>query len=271
MSASFGYDSLGRRRSKTIGSTTTNFLYDARNVVQELNSGGNATLLTGLTSDAIFARTDASGMSTFLRDGVGSVIELADASSSLATHYTFEPFGMTRRSGASSENAQQFTARENDSTGLYFYRARYYSPSLQRFISEDPLEYGGGTNLFGYVGDGPTRYVDPLGLKRKDPDDDPCKGDVDEWFRDPSHPYKLGRRGTPIPEGGLVGRLLEDYVPGSHAAATGHDGLVDWLTEDLGWPDWLANIPTMPGTYLAELLNQLARSAGHPLWEKCHQ
>ncbi|MCI0417646.1 MAG: RHS repeat-associated core domain-containing protein, partial [Acidobacteria bacterium] len=39
----------------------------------------------------------------------------------------------------SSGNSAQFTGRENDGTGLYYYRARYYHPTLQRFISEDPL------------------------------------------------------------------------------------------------------------------------------------
>jgi hypothetical protein len=41
--------------------------------------------------------------------------------------------------GASSANRAQFNGRENDQTGLYYYRARFYSPSLQRFISEDPI------------------------------------------------------------------------------------------------------------------------------------
>jgi RHS repeat-associated protein len=54
------------------------------------------------------------------------------------TSYTYEPFGKTSVTGASSSNPSQYTARENDQTGLYYHRARYYSPSLQRFISEDP-------------------------------------------------------------------------------------------------------------------------------------
>ena len=36
-------------------------------------------------------------------------------------------------------NSYQYTGRENDGTGLYFYRARYYAPALGRFISEDPI------------------------------------------------------------------------------------------------------------------------------------
>jgi RHS repeat-associated protein len=165
--ATFAYDALARRRSKTAAGLTTQFLYDGENLVQEESSGGTPTanLLTGLGIDQTFTRTDASGMSTFLVDVLGSTLELADASGTLQTHYTFEPFGTTTTSGASTTSALQFTGRENDGTGLYFNRARFYSGSLQRWISEDPIEFAGGDiNLFAYVLNAPTRYNDPLGL-----------------------------------------------------------------------------------------------------------
>lgn len=38
----------------------------------------------------------------------------------------------------------KFTGRENDGTGLYFYRARYYNPTYQRFIAQDPIGFAGG-------------------------------------------------------------------------------------------------------------------------------
>jgi RHS repeat-associated protein len=44
-----------------------------------------------------------------------------------------------RRAAASSTNSFRYTGRENDGTGLAFFRARYYSPILQRFLSEDPI------------------------------------------------------------------------------------------------------------------------------------
>ena len=46
----------------------------------------------------------------------------------------------------------------------HYYRARYYHPGLQRFISEDPIEFAAGdTNLYIYVGNDPVGFVDPLG------------------------------------------------------------------------------------------------------------
>jgi RHS repeat-associated protein len=116
--------------------------------------------------DQLFTRTDATGASHYLTDALGSTLGLTDASGNQSVQYTYEPFGATTSAGSSS-NTAQYGGHENDSTGLYYYRARYYSPRLQRFISEDPIEFGpGDTNLYAYVGNGPINWGDPLGLDR---------------------------------------------------------------------------------------------------------
>ncbi|MGA9724026.1 MAG: RHS repeat-associated core domain-containing protein, partial [Candidatus Binatus sp.] len=166
-SASFTYDSFGRRASKSIGPTTTQFLYDWLNPVQELQGGGpSANLLTGLRIDEYLARTDSSNnVSTLLTDALGSTIGLVGSGQSIATTYTYEPFGATTVAGAANGNSYQFTGRENDGTGPYFYRARYYQPTFQRFIAQDPIGFrGGNENLYGYGLNDPTNAVDPTGL-----------------------------------------------------------------------------------------------------------
>jgi RHS repeat-associated protein len=61
----------------------------------------------------------------------------------------------------------KFTAREDDGTGFYYYRARYYHPALGRFIREDPIEYAGGdANFYAYVSSNPINAVDPGGLTK---------------------------------------------------------------------------------------------------------
>jgi uncharacterized protein RhaS with RHS repeats len=53
---------------------------------------------------------------------------------------------------------------------VYYYRARYCHPTLQRFISEDPIGFAGGDfNLYGYVTNNPLSFSDPLGLDKKAP------------------------------------------------------------------------------------------------------
>jgi len=104
--------------------------------------------------------------SSLLTDAFGNTIALADPSGAVQIENTYEPFGKTTATGISSTNPFQFTGRENDDTGLYYYRARYYHPTLQRFISEDPIELRGeDINLFSYVFNSPLNLTDPLGLQ----------------------------------------------------------------------------------------------------------
>jgi RHS repeat-associated protein len=169
-SASFSYDGLGRRLSKTVGGTTTKFLYDGANVVQEQNASNTATanLLTGLGIDQVFSRAVVGGAtSSLLTDALGSTIALGDANGAVPTSYTYEPFGAVTSNGATNTNSYQFTGRESDgSTGVYFNRARYYNPTFGRFVSEDPLRFPGGPdpNIYAYAFDSPVAFTDSLGL-----------------------------------------------------------------------------------------------------------
>ncbi|MCA9458265.1 MAG: RHS repeat-associated core domain-containing protein, partial [Nitrospira sp.] len=102
---------------------------------------------------------------TFLTEGIGSTLALTDGTGTIQTEYSYEPFGLVTVAGTSSTNPFQFTGREHDGTGLVYYRARYYSPVQQRFISEDPIGFAGGdVNLYAYVFNSPTNYTDPMGL-----------------------------------------------------------------------------------------------------------
>lgn len=58
---------------------------------------------------------------------------------------------------------------QNRRIGLYYYRARYYDPSIGRFLSEDPIGFNGGINIYSYVGNKPTSFIDPLGLQEMFP------------------------------------------------------------------------------------------------------
>ncbi|MFO0775967.1 MAG: RHS repeat-associated core domain-containing protein [Nitrospiraceae bacterium] len=166
--ASFSYDSFGRRTTKTINGFTTKYLHDGLNVVQEQNGTGGITanFLTGLGIDEILTRTDSVGARGFLSDALGTTIALVDNTGIVQTTYTYEPFGSVNRAGQASQNAFKYTGREDDATGLYYYRARYYHPRLQRFISEDPIGFGGKDwNLYQYTGSNPIKYTDPTGLE----------------------------------------------------------------------------------------------------------
>jgi RHS repeat-associated protein len=157
------YDANGRRIQNLVG---TSFLYDGANIAQELSgSTVTANLLSGGIDEG-FSRTDSSGAFTQLKDALGSTIALADSNGNVQTSYTYDPFGNTSASGAGNANVYQYTGRENENNGLYYYRARYYSPLLGRFISEDPLGFvGSRPNVYAYASDDPANLLDPLGLE----------------------------------------------------------------------------------------------------------
>jgi RHS repeat-associated protein len=164
-----------RRVQKTISSVISKFVYDGWNVAQEKDYKNKITFneQDGLSLDQVFSRTPATGTASYvLSDALGSTVGLADNSGVVQTSYTYEPYGKTTASGAASTNPFAFTGRENDSTGslgLYNYRTRSYSPTLQRFLTEDPIGFAsGGVNLYAYAGNSPTNFVDPLDWSGKE-------------------------------------------------------------------------------------------------------
>ncbi|MBI5674452.1 MAG: hypothetical protein HZC48_01325 [Nitrospirae bacterium] len=172
LTASFKYDALGRRIEKTINGTTTKFLYDGVDIMQEIQGTAKTSYIRMLNIDEPLTRIKADGtVRHYVKDALGSVIALTDDSGVVKTTYAYDPFGNTTVSGETSDNPIQYTGRENDNTGLYYYRSRYYSPELQRFVSEDRLECERkhGNNLYLYVRSNPINLVDPLGLDPYEP------------------------------------------------------------------------------------------------------
>jgi RHS repeat-associated protein len=164
LSASFTYDAKNRRTSKTIAGFSSTFLYDDVDITKESDGGATVNYLRGLGIDEHLARIeDSSNTMCYAPDPLGSTVALTDGTADVATEYTYEPFGLTRATGAASQNALQFTGRENDGTGHYYYRARYYFPATSRFTREDPIGVWGGVNSYSYVGNSPLTFADPTG------------------------------------------------------------------------------------------------------------
>ncbi len=103
--------------------------------------------------------------------------------------YTYDSFGKLTASAGSLTNPFQYTGRESDpETGLYYYRARYYDPGVDRFMSEDPIGFGGGINAYAYVRNNAANFTDPRGLQSG------CPAWVPNWLC-----YLLGREPSPKP------------------------------------------------------------------------
>jgi len=174
VSASYAYDPLGRRTKKSgTGVTTTIFVDSGSDEIAEY--GGTGTLVRRFVpgpsvDDAIAMVTTSLVRSYFHTNKQGSVIAMSGNSAALAEGpYTYDPYGNCF-SGASacssSGEPYRFAGERFDSeTGLYYYRARYYSSALGRFLQTDPVGYSVDLNLYAYVGNDPTDKTDPQGLE----------------------------------------------------------------------------------------------------------
>jgi len=162
----FKYDPFGRRIQKSSASGIVNYLYDGANIVTEVDAAGNtlAAYAQGAGIDEPLAMWRAGATSYYEADGLGSVTSLS-AGSTLSATYTYDAFGNPTASTGTLTNPFRYTGREWDSeTHLYYYRARYYDPSVGRFTSEDAVRFLGGNNFYAYALNQPTTYIDPHGF-----------------------------------------------------------------------------------------------------------
>ena len=162
---SYTYDALGRRSSRTALGVTTSFLYKGADVVLDQSSDGAAVdYLNGPGIDNVLRQqSSATGALYFLKDHLGSTVALTNASGGVVERAQYEAFGAN---SGPSLSRYGFTGRERDNaTGLMYYRARWYDPRIGRFISQDPIGFGGGDlNLYSYVWQNPLNNRDPFGL-----------------------------------------------------------------------------------------------------------
>jgi RHS repeat-associated protein len=112
------------------------------------------------------------GLKYYHFDGLGSVVALSNSYGNVAERYSYDVFGKPTIRNAQGNiislsahgNRYMFTGRRHDyETGNYYYRARYYSPSIGRFLQPDPVGYVAGLNLYTYCGNNPVNLIDPEG------------------------------------------------------------------------------------------------------------
>jgi RHS repeat-associated protein len=166
--ATFDYDARDRRIARTVNGQRADYIYDGAQAIGELTNGRSIGLLTALGIDEVIARYSQPGGRYYLTDALNTVIAQTQADRSIQNSYLYSPWGETSSIGPDESNPIQYTARENDGTGLYYYRARYYDPRIKRFLSEDPIGFEGGFNLYTYAGNDPVSLNDPHGLEPPD-------------------------------------------------------------------------------------------------------
>jgi RHS repeat-associated protein len=166
------YDVDGWRVQQTVGSQTTNYLWDELSpygdVVLETNNSGSILASYTLAGAELISQTRSGATNYYLHDGQGSVRAMANASGNLTNIYAYTAFGEMYSQTGSTTNNYLYTGQQFDSSsGLYNLRARYYNPGNGRFLSRDTIGYNIGNpielNRYGYTANNPVNATDPTG------------------------------------------------------------------------------------------------------------
>ncbi len=183
----FTYDAFSRRVrivEKNNGATTSDkrYVWCGSEICEERDAAGTTVL------KQYFGQGVRVGAANYFyaRDHLGSIREVVDSSGNIAARYSYDPYGRRTRGGGSYGGDFDFGYTGNyfhpSATGaaagleLALYRA--YSPDLGRWVNRDPIGEEGGINLYGFVGNDPIDFFDPLGLEQLIPFDPKALGGI---------------------------------------------------------------------------------------------
>ena len=173
LSATLGYDPAMRLYQSVGSGVTTRFLYDGTNMIAEYNASNvlQRRYVHGPGSDEPILWYEGSvltGRRWFHADERGSVTAVTDGIGAVLGLNSYDEYGIPAATNYSTRYS--YTGQTwLPAFGMYYYKARIYSPTLGRFMQTDPIGYGDGINWYNYVGSDPVNFNDPAGHCRFTP------------------------------------------------------------------------------------------------------
>ena len=166
------YDAGGNRRNLNQNNQNTRYILDILGMSKVLmetdESSGTVQHYYIYGANGLICRLkpDATTTHYYHADFRGSIVAMTDANQTITHKYAYDPFGslISKEEPTGDSNPFRYVGQYGviqDATNRYFMRARYYDPSVGRFISEDPIA---AANLYPYAGNNPINGIDPVGL-----------------------------------------------------------------------------------------------------------
>jgi RHS repeat-associated protein len=165
----YAYDPLNHRIRRTGGTLGTLDYFLEGEHLESVYKGNKIQekYFRGLSIDELVAGfTTQNGKLVpffFQHDQVNSVVAVSKPNGGTQQKANYKAFGEDKAGTGTAVSRLKYTGREDDGSGLYQYRARYYDPRVGRFISEDPKKFEAGVNFYAYVDNNPVNANDPTG------------------------------------------------------------------------------------------------------------
>lgn len=184
----YAYDAAGNRVQSRSPSGMTNYLVDPfgadglSQVLRETAASGASLAEYTYAGSELLSFTRPTGSSFRLADGQRSTRELTDVTGAVTDSYTYDAFGnLLRRTGATPNNYLYGGQQFDSNAGAYYLRARYYVPTIGRFLTTDPRA-GSPKNQkslqrYAYAANDPVNRWDPSG--REDIDEELLGAEID--------------------------------------------------------------------------------------------
>jgi RHS repeat-associated protein len=219
----YTYDAEDRRIGLTDSSGATTFVVNPNAALDQVlvrtQPDGDVTYY--VYGHGLLHQEEAGQVHTYHHDRRGDTVVITDGNGTVTDRADYSPYGQLLTRTGTTDTPFLFNGRwgvQTDANGIYYHRARYYSPDLRRFLNQDTvlgsIASAASMNRFAYANGNPVSMIDPYGLAAQDMAPNNAEG----WYarRGPDGILNIGHAGMEAAAsraGQRVGAFIHDNVP----------------------------------------------------------